>query len=115
MIQDACIFCKIIAKQLSAKIVAENDHVMVIKDLHPKAPIHYLIIPKDHVQDVQSLTAQQLPHTAEMFAMAQELSRMEDPQNPQDFRLVVNSGYNAGQRVFHLHMHYLVGRIEGEV
>ena len=115
MTESSCIFCKIVSKQIPAAIIAENDQVLVIKDLHPKAPTHYLIIPKIHVQDVQSLLANQLPQTAALFGMAQELSCKADPKNPQHFRLVINSGYNAGQRVFHLHMHYLVGSIDGEV
>ena len=101
-----CIFCKIIARQITTIPVAENNDVIVIKDISPKAPTHLLIIPKKHIQDIQNFAAADLPLAQSMFAMAQELSKTNGNQ---DFRLVVNSGKNAGQKVFHLHMHYLAG------
>jgi histidine triad (HIT) family protein len=109
MMSPDCIFCKIITHQIPAAIIAENGDVIVIKDIHPKAPTHLLIIPKKHIQDIQNLAAADLSLSQSMIAMAQELSKAN---NNQDFRLVVNSGKNAGQKVFHLHMHYLAGEIQ---
>lgn len=107
-----CIFCSIIQKKIPAQIVAESEKVIVIKDIHPKAPLHNLIIPKEHVVDVQSLSAARLSLMADMAAMAQKLSQDAGGQH---FRLVINSGHDAGQRVFHLHMHYLAGTLTHEL
>lgn len=103
-----CIFCKIIQKQIPSTIVAENDDVCVIKDINPKAPIHYLILPKFHVADVQSLDKVQCTVAARMFEMAQQLSAIDE--RAKDFRLQINSGAGVGQVVFHLHMHFLAGK-----
>lgn len=105
MSETNCIFCKIIARQIPSTIVAENDEIIVIKDINPKAPIHNLIIPKKHIPDIQSFTPEDMPLSQSMIAMAQELHK----KDKQDFRFVVNSGKNAGQVVFHVHMHYLSG------
>lgn len=110
---DSCIFCNILARKVPAPILAETEDVFVIKDIHPKAPIHYLIIPKKHVVDVQSLQGADIELMAKMAAMAQKLS--QESSEHKDFRLVVNSGHAAGQRVFHLHMHYLAGGLHAEV
>lgn len=103
----SCIFCKIIARQIPATIMAETNRVIVIKDINPQADVHYLIIPKEHVQDIQSMTQEHLQLLAEMGAEAQKLSAAAQ----QDFKLVVNSGREVGQEVLHLHMHYLAGRL----
>ena len=95
-----CIFCKIINKELPAEIIAENDHTIVIKDIAPKAPIHYLIIPKVHFKNIQE--AEGCCVTNSMVQAARQLGHS-------DYRLVINNGHQAGQRVFHLHMHYLAG------
>lgn len=100
-----CIFCKIINKEIPSTIIEETSSIITIKDIAPKAPIHYLIIPKIHVPDVTSLTADQLPVMADMFAMAQSLGKNHNNA----FRLVINNGSAAGQMVFHLHMHFLAG------
>jgi len=103
-----CIFCKIIDKTIPATIVAENDGVIVIQDRAPKAPVHYLIIPKKHTQNIASMTADELPLAQEMFAMAQQLSKAL-PGNG-DFRFIINNGSGVGQSVFHLHGHFLAGK-----
>lgn len=101
------IFSKIIAREIPAKIIAENNDVIVIQDIAPKAPIHYLIIPKLEVRDIQSMGPEQLIAAAHLFAMAQELSRTIP--GAEHFRIVINNGERAGQRVFHLHLHFLAG------
>lgn len=101
-----CIFCKIIARHIPATIVAENDDMIVINDIAPKAPIHYLLIPKKHLQDIQAFEQDDLVLGAKIYAMAQQLSR----EKKCDFRLMVNSGKMAGQKVFHMHAHFLAGK-----
>jgi len=107
-----CVFCAIIANQLPHKKIYEDDQVIVIEDISPKAPIHYLIIPKVHVKDLTSLGKEQL-HLAQAIANAAQQIASKNP-DAADFRLLINNGYNAGQRVFHLHAHFLAGRIAGE-
>lgn len=107
MIPD-CIFCKIIARQIPAKVIAENDAVLVIQDIAPKAPVHYLIIPKEHSKDLASLPASQAHVGGAMFMIAAELSKKLS--GSQAFRFIINNGPDAGQSVFHLHGHFLSGK-----
>ncbi len=103
-----CIFCRIIARTIPATIINETDTLIVIKDIAPSAPIHYLIIPKKHIVDLASFTAEDRETLAsDIFACAQTLSQ-SDP-DAKDFRLSVNNGYGAGQCVFHVHFHFLAG------
>ncbi len=104
MLND-CIFCKIVAHEAPAEIVAENEDILVIKDLYPKLPIHLLIIPKVHYKDITHLADWTVG--ARMLQMADKLSR--EIEGAQEFRLIINNGYEVGQRVFHLHMHFLAG------
>lgn len=104
-----CIFCKIISKELPAQSIAENKDIIVVKDIAPKATIHYLIIPKSHIKDFSSLKETDHSLWVKMAEMAHYIAS-QDPQ-AQEFRLIVNNGYNAGQRVFHLHMHFLAGKL----
>ncbi len=100
-----CVFCKIIAHQIPATIIAENDKIMAIKDIAPKASIHYVIMPKKHYKDLTELDNCCL--ASSMIAMAQQIA--QDNPDAQEYKLVINNGYNVGQRVFHLHMHFLAG------
>jgi len=112
---QSCIFCKIITKQVPTQVIAENDTTLVIKDINPKAPIHYLIIPKKHVQDIQTMQQADAELFGDIALMAQYLSHNAGQENPQAFRLVMNNGQAAGQRVFHMHMHYLSGSLSTEL
>lgn len=102
-----CVFCSIISGHIPAAIVAENDHVVVIKDRAPKAPIHYLVIPKLHVTDLRYLPLGQEHIGAEIFGMLRDVATAL--VQPNDFRLVMNNGAAVGQSVFHAHMHFLAG------
>jgi histidine triad (HIT) family protein len=107
--ESNCIFCKIIARQVPSKIIAETEDILVIDNIAPKTPIHYLIIPKKHIPDINALTQQDTTLVGEMVLMAKRLS--EDlPSGSQHFRLSVNNGTGAGQSVFHLHFHFLSGK-----
>ena len=108
MNEQNCIFCKIISRASPATIVAENEHVVVIKDIFPKAPVHLLIIPKKHIADVQSLLPEDDIYAAAMLQMARQLSVTETGR--QDCKLIMNNGAGAGQLVFHLHCHFLSGK-----
>lgn len=103
----SCIFCKIIARSLPADIVAETDDIIVIKDIRPRTPIHYLIIPKKHIPDIQSLRQEDEAVAAHILLMAQQLSL--NLPGSKAFRLVSNNGSDVGQIVFHIHFHFLAG------
>jgi len=103
-----CIFCKIIAGTIPAAIIAQNSDLIVIKDLYPKAPTHYLIIPKKHIKNIQDLALEDAHLFGSIALMAQQLS-LSLPTS-QDFRLISNDGPQAGQSVFHLHTHFLAGK-----
>ena len=106
--KDSCVFCAIIAKTIPATIVAENDNVIVIKDIAPKSPVHYLLIPKVHVESIAALEKDQLSVMQDIALMAQELAL--HLSGSQSFRLVFNTGADAGQSIFHLHGHFLSGK-----
>jgi histidine triad (HIT) family protein len=103
-----CVFCKILAGQLPAKVIAQTDDIIVIDNIAPKAAIHYLIIPKKHVHDITALTQEDVTLAGDMLLMAKQLS--SNLSGSQAFRLIVNNGSDVGQSVFHLHFHFLAGQ-----
>jgi histidine triad (HIT) family protein len=104
---QSCIFCRIIRKELPAQIVLEEDDMIVIKDIAPRAPVHYLIIPKKHVADVASFEKEDEAIAGKMLLTAGKLSH--GLSGSQAFRLIMNNGADAGQKVFHVHGHFLSG------
>jgi histidine triad (HIT) family protein len=106
--QSNCVFCKIIDGKIPATIIAQNEHVIAIKDINPKAPIHYLIIPKKHLSDVSAFDESDVVLAGHMILMAKHLS--QELSGSQAFKLMVNNGEDAGQVVFHSHFHFLAGK-----
>jgi len=102
-----CVFCKIVKKELQAEIVYEDDRVIAFKDIHPKAPFHILIVPKKHIESVDSLEAQDRELTGDLFLVGKKIA---EENNLQGYKLVINVGRNAGQLVDHLHIHLLSGK-----
>ncbi|MBA2307064.1 HIT domain-containing protein [Candidatus Dependentiae bacterium] len=105
MMNTDCIFCTIIEGRLPVALIAESETVIVIKDKYPKASIHYLIIPKSHYRTLQDLDDHAV--LGDLLQMARSLA--ESDPTLSDFKLLLNNGYLAGQRVFHVHMHFLAG------
>jgi len=105
---EETIFTKIIKREAPAKIVFENDRVIAIEDIAPKAPVHLLIMPKKVIKDVQSVQSDDYELIGECVAVAQELAKKYNVDG--GYRLLTNCGPSAGQSVFHLHFHLLGGR-----
>jgi histidine triad (HIT) family protein len=101
-----CIFCKIIDKQIPATVVSEDTEYVAIRDINPQAPVHILILPREHMPDITSVKDANALGT--LFAAASSIAAKEGIRN--GFRLVVNTGSESGQSVFHLHIHLLGGR-----
>ena len=99
-----CIFCKIISKELPAKIVYEDEKVLAFKDINPKAPIHLLIIPKKHIPSVNHLKLRDKELMGELILTAQKIARGKKLKG---YRLQINVGRPAGQIIDHLHLHLL--------
>ncbi len=110
MFDSDCIFCKIIQKEISSKIIKEDENVLVIEDISPKAPIHYLIIPKRHITNIKSLTDQDLDIAKPLLKMVRDLAQGVD-----SFNLVSNNGREAGQSIFHMHWHFISGQRLGKI
>jgi histidine triad (HIT) family protein len=104
-----CIFCRIIAGELTADFLHNDELVVAIADLHPKAPTHLLLMPREHVASASNLTDADGPMLGRLFAVAARLAG-EAGVMESGFRLVTNSGKGAGQSVPHLHFHLLGGR-----
>ena len=108
---DDCLFCKIIKGDIPSEKVYEDDKVLAFKDIQPAAPIHILIIPKQHVANIMEAT------DANMMQALMEAVRKVAVQLGVDktgFRLITNCGKDAGQEVMHLHFHLLAGKPLGE-
>ncbi len=102
------IFSKIINREIPADIVYEDDLCLAFRDVNPQAPVHILIIPKQAIVKIGDATESDQALLGHLFLKAGEIARQEG--NGEAFRLVVNNGADAGQTVFHLHIHILAGR-----
>jgi histidine triad (HIT) family protein len=107
-----CLFCKIVAGDIPADVVLDRGNVLAFRDINPQAPTHILLIPKSHVKDVSELQPDHGPLLLELIVAANELARSEGIAES-GYRVVANVGPDAGQTVFHLHMHLLGGRQMG--
>lgn len=103
------IFSKIIAKEIPADIVYEDDRVLAFKDINPQAPVHILIIPKKEIPTVNDVTEADEVTLGRLFIVAAKIAAEQDIADS-GYRLMVNVNNDGGQEVFHLHMHLLGGR-----
>ena len=103
-----CLFCKIIDKKIPATFEYEGDSLVAIQDVHPKAPVHVLIIPKKHIVGVNEADQTDAELLGEMILCAKKLAKQKKVDH--GFRLIFNNGSEAGQSVFHIHLHLLGGR-----
>jgi histidine triad (HIT) family protein len=99
-----CLFCRIVAGHLPADVVAQDEYAVAFRDIDPKAPVHVLVVPREHHADVSQLAGADPELLARLVNLAEEVASQE--ANGQ-FRLVFNTGPSAGQSVFHVHGHVL--------
>ena len=104
---DSCLFCRIIRKEIPAKIVAENEDCVAFRDINPQAPVHILVVPRAHIPSLNEVTDPKVVGT--LTRLASELARREGVAES-GYRVVFNTNADAGQTVFHLHLHLLGGR-----
>jgi histidine triad (HIT) family protein len=104
----ACLFCQIAAGERPATIVYRDDDLIAIRDINPQAPTHILIIPTKHIVSVAELTVEDEGLIGRLMTAAKEIAQQE--KLSKGYRLVINTGSQAGQSVFHLHVHLLGGR-----
>jgi len=104
-----CIFCRIVADKTPARRIYEDEELLAFDDLNPKAPVHILIIPKKHIPSVLELKEEDRSGIAAALELAGRLAR-EKELDRSGFRIVTNTGPDAGQTVFHIHFHLLGGR-----
>jgi len=103
----SCLFCKIIAGEIPAEIKFQDEQVVAFADINPQARVHFLIVPKLHVENAAELAAQSPAALSAVFAAADQLAKDEGLTG---YRTVFNTGADAGQSVFHAHLHLLGGR-----
>ncbi|MBA2373682.1 MAG: histidine triad nucleotide-binding protein [Chloroflexi bacterium] len=104
-----CLFCRIVAGEVPAAKLHEDDLVVAFRDVAPRAPTHVLVIPVEHIGSAAELSEEHGPLLGRLFSVAAEIARREGVAES-GFRLVTNSGRAAGQTVDHLHVHLLGGR-----
>lgn len=104
---DDCLFCRILRKEIPASIVAENEFCVAFRDINPQAPVHILVIPRAHVASLNEARDARLIGLMHVFAA--QLAKTEGLAD-RGYRTVINTNADAGQTVFHLHLHLLGGR-----
>lgn len=102
-----CLFCKISRGEIPSRKVYEDDEVFAFHDIHPVAPVHFMLIPKLHLDSLLQAEEQHTALLGRMLALAPRLAREQGLEN--GFRTVINSGKGGGQEVFHLHIHIIGG------
>ena len=107
------IFGKIISGELPSEKVFENERILAIKDIHPKAPIHLLIMPKKEYKNLQAVPKEDLSIIIEIVNVAQDLAKQFGVAD--NYRFLTNNGRQAGQLVFHLHFHLIGGKELGSI
>lgn len=111
MLNDNCIFCKIIKGEIPSQKVYEDDKMLVFRDIEPKAKIHLLAIGKEHFKLLSEMDAERAEFVKYMLIKIPEIAKANGCEN--GYRLVINQGEDAGQTVFHLHIHILGGETLG--
>ncbi len=104
-----CLFCKIVDRKIPAKLVHSDDMSIAFEDINPQAPSHILVVPNKHIRDIQSMDEEDRELIGHLFFIARNLAEKRGLDKG-GYRLVINNGRDAGQAVFHIHLHLLSGR-----
>lgn len=108
---DDCLFCQIASGEVESDVVAEGDRWLAFRDVNPQAPSHVLVIPREHVENLDDLDPEQEELAGELLMAARRVAEQEGLD--EGYRVVANTNRQAGQSVFHLHFHVLGGRAMG--
>ena len=106
---DACLFCKIVSGEIPGTIVFRDEQATAFRDINPAAPTHILIVPNRHIDSVSALASGDEQLIGHLFSVAGQLAKSEGVDQG-GYRLITNTGPDAGQTVFHIHMHLLGGQ-----
>ena len=109
MVNEDCLFCRILAGDIPADIVYESETALAFRDINPQAPTHVLIIPRQHVATINDIDEADEALVGSLFSAAREIAKQEGLSD-EGYRAVMNCNEAAGQTVFHLHLHLLGGR-----
>ena len=108
---SSCLFCKIVEGQVPARFVYQDDRAVAFEDLHPQAPTHVLVVPRRHFASLDEAAPEDEPLIGHLHRIAAQIAA--ERQITKGYRTVFNNGPQAGQSVFHLHLHLLGGRVMG--
>ena len=109
-VMDNCIFCKIIERKIPSKIVYEDEKAIAFRDVNPQAPLHVLVVPKKHIPTTLDISKEDYELIGHLFQIANKIAE-ENGIAGRGFRLVMNTNPEAGQSVYHIHLHVLGGRV----
>lgn len=106
---DDCLFCKIINGEIKADIIGENSEAVALRDINPAAPVHFLVVPREHITSLKEFGAEKTNAQPAVFGLIREAAELEGIGRS-GYRVIMNIGEDAGQEVDHLHFHVLGGR-----
>jgi histidine triad (HIT) family protein len=106
-VPEDCLFCRIVAGEIPADVVSTTETAVAFRDVNPQAPLHVLVVPRTHVPDAAALAETEPAAVAELVTLARQVAAAAGHDS---YRLVFNTGAQAGQTVFHAHLHVLAGR-----
>jgi diadenosine tetraphosphate (Ap4A) HIT family hydrolase len=109
MSEENCLFCKIVEGKIPAELVHQDDFCVVIRDINPQAPMHVLVIPREHLESLDDAAQSDEVVLGHLLRVGARVAN-EQGHGESGYRTVVNTGAGAGQSVFHLHVHVLAGR-----
>jgi histidine triad (HIT) family protein len=109
MSEQSCLFCKVVARDIPADFVHQDDSAVVIRDINPQAPTHLLVIPHEHIESLDEASQKDEVLLGHLLRVAARVANAEGLAEG-GYRVVINNGAGAGQSVFHLHVHVLGGR-----
>ena len=111
---DSCIFCRIVSGELPADVVYQDDQLLAFKDIHPRAPVHVLVVPRQHIDSLATLRVEHGALAGHLLQATAGIARALGVEEP-GYRVAINTGPESGSEVAHLHLHILAGRQMGNM